>query len=117
MGRGVLPRAPTWRKWALTRAFAPHSFLAPSGRPSLDRSPPPSAALGRLPAAVKTPRSRMPAAAPSTAPAPSSLTDLKQMKVAELAKLARSLEIEAPGALKKQDLIFAILQAQSKKLE
>jgi transcription termination factor Rho len=59
----------------------------------------------------------MPAAAPSTAPAPSSLTDLKQMKVAELAKLARSLEIEAPGALKKQDLIFAILQAQSKKLE
>jgi transcription termination factor Rho len=59
----------------------------------------------------------MPAAAPTTASAPSSLTDLKTMKVAELTKLARSLEIEATGAMKKQDLIFAILQAQSKKAE
>ena len=60
----------------------------------------------------------MPAAAQHTAASPpSSLTDLKHMKVAELAKLARSLEIEAAGAMKKQDLIFAILQAQSKAAE
>jgi transcription termination factor Rho len=60
----------------------------------------------------------MPAAAPTAAaPAPSSLTDLKHMKVAELAKLARELDVEAAGAMKKQDLIFAILQAQSKAAE
>jgi transcription termination factor Rho len=59
----------------------------------------------------------MPAAAPTSAPAPSSLTELKHMKVAELARMARTLEIEAAGAMKKQDLIFAILQAQSKQAE
>ena len=56
----------------------------------------------------------MPAAAPSASP---SLTDLKHMKVAQLTDLASSLQIEAAGALKKQDLIFAILQAQSKVAE
>jgi len=59
----------------------------------------------------------MPAAAPTPAPAPGSLTDLKHMKVAELARMAHDLRIEAAGALKKQDLIFAILQAQSKAAE
>ncbi|HET8733248.1 MAG TPA: Rho termination factor N-terminal domain-containing protein, partial [Anaeromyxobacteraceae bacterium] len=57
-------------------------------------------------------------ASPPAAPAPtSSLTDLKHRKVAELAALARDLGIEAAGAMKKQDLIFAILQAESKKAE
>ncbi len=57
-------------------------------------------------------------ASPSSPPAPtSSLTDLKHRKVAELAALARDLGIEAAGAMKKQDLIFAILQAESKKAE
>jgi transcription termination factor Rho len=59
----------------------------------------------------------MPAAAPTTVPVPSSLTDLKHMKVADLARLARDLEVEAAGTMKKQDLIFAILQAQSKVAE
>ncbi|HEY6100863.1 MAG TPA: Rho termination factor N-terminal domain-containing protein, partial [Anaeromyxobacter sp.] len=60
----------------------------------------------------------MPAAAPASSASPaSSLTDLKHMKVAELAKMAHDLEIEAAGAMKKQDLIFAILQAQSKAAE
>jgi transcription termination factor Rho len=59
----------------------------------------------------------MPAAAPTAASQASSLTDLKHMKVAELAKLARGLDNEAAGAMKKQDLIFAILQAQSKAAE
>jgi transcription termination factor Rho len=40
------------------------------------------------------------------------LNDLKEMKILQLAKLARDLNIEAPGALRKQELIFHILQAQ-----
>jgi transcription termination factor Rho len=56
-------------------------------------------------------------AAPDALAATSSLTDLKHKKVAELATLARQLDIEAAGAMKKQDLIFAILQAQSRAAE
>jgi transcription termination factor Rho len=57
-------------------------------------------------------------ASPAAPPAPtSSLTDLKHRKVAELASLARDLGIEAAGAMKKQDLIFAILQAESRKAD
>src|SRR5512133_248464 len=59
----------------------------------------------------------MPASAPAATVAASSLTDLKHMKVAQLTELANSLHLEAAGALKKQDLIFAILQAQSKAAE
>ena len=59
----------------------------------------------------------MPAAAPTATHAPSDIAELKHLKVAELAKLARDLNIEAAGAMKKQDLIFAILQAQSKVAE
>jgi transcription termination factor Rho len=40
------------------------------------------------------------------------LSELKEMKILALAKLARELNIEAPGALRKQELIFHILQAQ-----
>ena len=59
----------------------------------------------------------MPAAAPTATHAPSDIAELKHLKVAELARLARDLNIEAAGAMKKQDLIFAILQAQSKAAE
>ncbi len=55
--------------------------------------------------------------APSTSTTTSSLTELKHLKVAELAARARELGIEAAGALKKQDLVFAILQAESRKAE
>jgi transcription termination factor Rho len=41
------------------------------------------------------------------------LSDLKEMKITELAKLAKSLNIEGSSGLKKQDLIFAILSAQT----
>src|SRR4051812_7368188 len=40
------------------------------------------------------------------------LSELKEMKILALAKLAKELSIEAPGALRKQELIFHILQAQ-----
>jgi len=41
------------------------------------------------------------------------LSELKEMKVMQLARMAKELNIEAPGALRKQDLIFHILQQQS----
>jgi transcription termination factor Rho len=53
----------------------------------------------------------------SVSPAPQSLPDLKAKKVAELAQMARELNIEAAGGMKKQDLIFAILTAQSRAVE
>jgi transcription termination factor Rho len=59
----------------------------------------------------------MPVSPSAPASPTSSLTELQHRKVAELALLARDLGIEAAGAMKKQDLIFAILQAESRKAE
>jgi transcription termination factor Rho len=41
------------------------------------------------------------------------LSELKEMKITDLSKLAKSLNIEGVGSLKKQDLIFAILSKQT----
>ena len=43
------------------------------------------------------------------------IEDLKEMKMAELSKLARDLDVQGASTLKKQDLIFKILQAQAEK--
>lgn len=43
------------------------------------------------------------------------IAHLKEMKIAELTKLAKELNIEGFTGLKKQDLIFKILQAQAEK--
>ncbi len=43
------------------------------------------------------------------------IVNMKEMKVAELNKLARDLKVEGFSGLKKQDLIFKILQAQAEK--
>ncbi len=43
------------------------------------------------------------------------ITDLKNMKIDELVKLAKKLKIEGCGGLRKQELIFAVLQAQIEK--
>ena len=43
------------------------------------------------------------------------ISELKEKSIAELGKLARALEIQGTSALRKQDLIFKILQAQSEK--
>ena len=45
------------------------------------------------------------------------LTELKKMPVAELAELAREMNIEGMARTRKQDLIFAILKAHAKKGE
>ncbi len=46
-----------------------------------------------------------------------SLADLKKKPPTELAELARSMELEGLGRMRKQDQIFAILKAQAKKGE
>ena len=43
------------------------------------------------------------------------LTELKEKKIGELAGLAREFNIEGAAGLRKQELIFAILQAQTEK--
>ncbi|MDA0739878.1 MAG: transcription termination factor Rho [Nitrospirae bacterium] len=43
------------------------------------------------------------------------LAELKQMSIGDLAELARTLKIEGAANLRKQELIFAILQGQSEK--
>ncbi|MEK9146417.1 MAG: transcription termination factor Rho, partial [Elusimicrobiota bacterium] len=43
------------------------------------------------------------------------LADLKEMKITELNKMARDLGVNGLAGLKKQDLIFKILQAQTEK--
>lgn len=43
------------------------------------------------------------------------LKDLKKKKINELTKIARELNVEGATGMRKQDLIFAILQAQTEK--
>ena len=43
------------------------------------------------------------------------LAELKLKKIEELVKLARSLKVEGFSSMRKQELIFAILQAQADK--
>jgi len=43
------------------------------------------------------------------------ISELKEHNIAELGKLARGLDIGGTSGLRKQDLIFKILQAQSEK--
>lgn len=43
------------------------------------------------------------------------IKELKKKKIAELTKIARELNVEGASGMRKQDLIFAILQAQTEK--
>jgi len=43
------------------------------------------------------------------------LTDLKEMTIDELTKMAKGLNVEGARGMRKQDLIFAILQAQTER--
>ncbi len=43
------------------------------------------------------------------------IKDLKKKKISELTKIARELNVEGASGMRKQDLIFAILQAQTEK--
>ncbi|MFA5431066.1 MAG: Rho termination factor N-terminal domain-containing protein, partial [Candidatus Omnitrophota bacterium] len=43
------------------------------------------------------------------------ITKLKEMKITELNKLAKELNINGFSGIRKQDLIFKVLQAQAEK--
>ena len=43
------------------------------------------------------------------------ISELKEKNITELTKIARTLELPGTSGLRKQDLIFKILQAQSEK--
>ena len=43
------------------------------------------------------------------------IKDLKKLKISELNKIARELNVEGASSMRKQELIFAILQAQTEK--
>jgi len=43
------------------------------------------------------------------------ITELKNMRISELAKMAKKLKVENSGTLRKQELIFALLQAKIEK--
>lgn len=49
------------------------------------------------------------------APAPIDLVELKKKAISDLIEVAKSLGVENTGGLKKQNLIFAILQAQAER--
>ena len=57
------------------------------------------------------------ATAPAAAVTAKSLNieELKELKMAELSQVARDLNVEGVSAMKKQDLIFKVLQAQAEK--
>ena len=43
------------------------------------------------------------------------IAELKEKNITELSRIARTLDIQGASGLRKQDLIFKILQAQSEK--
>ena len=43
------------------------------------------------------------------------IKDLKKLKINELNKIAKGLNVEGASGMRKQELIFAILQAQTEK--
>src|SRR4051812_48103317 len=85
----------------------------PTAPPEAPRSSAPaeSPAAAAAPAATVAP----PAAAGSSVPVPSHLSQLKTHHVTELVDMAVAHGIENASRLRKQDLIFALLKSQAKK--
>jgi transcription termination factor Rho len=83
----------------------PEPAVEPSGEP--------------VPPAPEQPTSAEPTAAEPSADAPAKnrldLAELKDMGIAKLAAVAKSLEIPGSAAMKKQELVFQILRAQAEK--
>jgi transcription termination factor Rho len=59
------------------------------------------------------PAEELPPPEPAAHVPPLNLQDLKEKKIADLALLAKDMRIESAAALRRQELIFAILQAQA----
>ena len=56
-------------------------------------------------------------ATPSQLPTILSLKELKDLSIGKLAELAKELQVENPLALRKQELVFRVLQAQADLLD
>jgi len=54
-------------------------------------------------------------ATPSQPPTALSLSELKELSIGKLAELSKILEIENPLAMRKQELVFRVLQAQAER--
>src|SRR5262245_64428645 len=59
------------------------------------------------------PAEELPPPEPAAHVPPLNLQDLKEKKIADLALLAKEMRIESAAALRRQELTFAILQAQA----
>ncbi len=79
----------------------------------------PSSTVDEAPVAAPTAVATAPATAPAAAapngqgPSGLNLKVLKEKKISELAQLARDFNVDGSSAMRKQELIFAILQAQT----
>src|SRR5215472_1544352 len=96
----------------------PKRHGARSGNGSSNTQEPPAPAATATETAVPTPPPAAPAAAPdSTAPAPKRLniTDLKDMSIQKLTQIAKDLNVGGATGMRKQELIFQILKAQTEK--
>jgi len=80
----------------------------PDPSPVVEPSPLPEPAVVVQPAPAP-----QPAPAAAAGPTGLNLKVLKEKKISELAQLARDFHVEGSSAMRKQELIFAILQAQT----
>ena len=81
-----------------------------------DPSPAPDPAVASQPAPAPQPvPAPQPAPAAAAGPTGLNLKVLKEKKIGELAQLARDFNVEGSSVMRKQELIFAILQAQTEK--
>jgi transcription termination factor Rho len=83
--------------------------------PAVEEAPPAETAAPPAPAAAESDRPQQPARPTQQAAELVDIRMMKDMKLPDLAKLARELNVENATGMRKQDLIFAILQAQTEK--
>jgi len=96
------------------RARADAQSVQQEERIPSEPEPAPEPAAAPAPVSVAPPVSAAPPAPASSAgPAGLNLKVLKEKKINELAQLARDFNVEGASTMRKQELIFAILQAQT----
>ncbi len=91
----------------------PDPAAAPPAAPAVAAAPQRGPAVASAPPASASASAASPASTTPTAPSGLNLKLLKDKKISELAQLARDFNVEGSSAMRKQELIFAILQAQT----
>ncbi len=91
----------------------PDPAAAPPAAPAVAAAPQRGPAVASAPPASASAAPASPASTTPTAPSGLNLKLLKDKKISELAQLARDFNVEGSSAMRKQELIFAILQAQT----